>query len=274
VEHVVALAPELAPAVVDSLVGACLDALKGEQPRRDATLIGSDADARARERRRVELAARLLTGEAEERALPALAMAKAAAVVPGCPACLAGARATWRYLDWLLADGGAEAASQDEMLCCARHLADVEQRDPSAGRERVLAANATRMARYLDAALGAGRRGGADARLRCRVCGVTEHAELRSVSLLDAAWADAAGRAALEASHGLCLQHTVGATTGSPWRILLAARLGLAQWELEEVVRRTSWSTRWEADSRRAGVASEAQELLDGRISLGLARID
>lgn len=279
VDHVLAIAPLVQPGVAAALVGAARGALGQEGPARDAALAGADADAPRREAVRVERAGDLLAAEDVLPAQPGLDRARAEVEPGGCPLCRSAARATWRYQSWLLLGDRPQPSSPDEQQSCRSHLADVVARAEAPAREVVLAANADRLPPVLEqAAARRGRRGGRDGRdavlrQRCRTCSVADFAVARTTQLLDAAWRDPQGRAELERSHGICLHHARALPAGSPWRSVLGARLAMATWELEETVRRTSWSTRWEPDRARAGVWPESLARVDGRIDWGLAAV-
>jgi hypothetical protein len=273
VDHVLSVGPVVPAAPAKVLVDAALEALGDEGRRRPAVLGGYDEDAERREAIRQERAGALLAAEEALVARTGLQRALAEAEPDGCPLCRSEARANWRYVGWLLAAGETQPATNEEFQACRSHLADIVARSDAPARGLVLAANAERLPGVLSGVL-AGRRGrrgsGATLRQRCRICSVAETAVRRTSQLLAAAWSDPAGREGLSRSHGPCAQHARALVTGSPWRAVLAGRLAMVTWELEETVRRNSWSTRWEPGQARRGVAEAALALLDGRTALGL----
>lgn len=90
--------------------------------------------------------------------------------------------------------------------------------------------------------------------LRCPVCDRLRNAEDRALRLLSVLIKARQGRAAMEDGHGLCLQHLSKALAVDPTppsrRFLLeveVAKLDRLHWELEEALRKTSWSCRPES---------------------------
>lgn len=106
----------------------------------------------------------------------------------------------------------------------------------------------------------------------CGACRAVATAEQRETALLLAALADRPLARAYERTHGLCVHHLLrlppGARAAIPRR-LGRARLGLLAWELEESVRKVSWSVRYESRGTEATAWLRAPALLDGRVFLG-----
>lgn len=109
----------------------------------------------------------------------------------------------------------------------------------------------------------------------CPLCRHLDTIEARAADRLLAVLADAEGRQAFERSYGLCLRHAPlllerAGTPGLRREIaaMLLARIAVDRWEVEEYLRKQSWSVRHEpkgaereawlrASTRLAGVAME-----------------
>ncbi|HTX00429.1 MAG TPA: hypothetical protein VMD59_16745 [Acidimicrobiales bacterium] len=107
---------------------------------------------------------------------------------------------------------------------------------------------------------------------RCPACAQRSLAEQRSVKVLLAAFAAPSVLRRYGESHGLCLRHVLACSPASQHPVVrgeLAARLGVAAFELGEIDRRRLWSARHEQALEPTRLVADALARLDGRVFLG-----
>ncbi|MGQ4368940.1 hypothetical protein [Streptomyces violaceoruber] len=76
-------------------------------------------------------------------------------------------------------------------------------------------------------------------------------------------------------AHGICLHHALTGPTLAPRAYdILTARLALLRWEVDEVLRRQDWHTRYEPHGDEVTVTVRAPTHLDGRVYAGLPARD
>jgi hypothetical protein len=106
----------------------------------------------------------------------------------------------------------------------------------------------------------------------CAACRAVQAAEASELELVSAALDDAPTARRYEASHGLCLRHTVALPHGLARDLavgVLTSRLTTLAWELDEAGRKASWSFRYESHGPEMTAWYRAPALLDGRVFLG-----
>jgi hypothetical protein len=106
----------------------------------------------------------------------------------------------------------------------------------------------------------------------CSACHAVAVAERREMQLLLSALEDGPTARCYEQAHGLCLRHVFELPAGEQRELprkVLAARLAVLDWELEEAERKRSWTVRYEAQRAEATAWSRTPALLDGRVYLG-----
>jgi hypothetical protein len=255
---------------------------------------GIDLDVPLRVAMRERLAAESLAAEEDAFRRSVSDRVRADLAGGSCPVCRASQRAEWRFLRWAAAEVDRRP---EEVTLCRAHLADLATTGPGAGADAspgaqaVLAANLdgwlNRLDRY-DAevaevtATGTGRRRSSRVRAAaterlvesptCRACEAAEITAHRTAQLLDAAATDPALTAELDAAHGVCLRHALaGEPATGRFRDVLAARLRLLHWSLEESLRKDRWTTRWDVRGAELAAWSTAPALVDGRAYAGHA---
>lgn len=209
-----------------------------------------------------------------------------------CPVCLAGERNLAACLDWLALRSGEERGPLEgaEAGLCSVHLWDLAARSQAAVdrfASFVRRQASVEMRRGLASApapspglrgrvgAGAGWRRAAAAAVRaprCPACTAVATAEQREAELLRQAIALAPVSDALQRSVGLCLRHAreqpVDAA-GAQLRTLSAAVLRMVSWELDEALRRQSWSVRYEVPGAEQTAWMRALGRLDGSTFCG-----
>lgn len=206
-----------------------------------------------------------------------------------CPACSAASIAVERFFRWL----GSERLSANDLReldrLCAWHAWDALQEHPLAV-ERALAWSQGSWSWRLEALpatvpapgwlarwRGAGEAEAIARALRddeCRACRAACTAVERTAALLDAALAIPSVARAYGEGRGLCLRH-LGRIHGSSSpgaAALLAERaravVGLLVWELDEALRKSSWSVRYEQSGPEAGAWRRAMAFAAGDAAL------
>jgi hypothetical protein len=97
-------------------------------------------------------------------------------------------------------------------------------------------------------------------------------AEDRESALLVAAVQDEVTARAYAASHGICVRHAqqlADDDASGPLVAVLRARLAVLGWELDEALRKSSWTERWHRGGPEANAWLRAPSYLDGRVFLG-----
>lgn len=111
-----------------------------------------------------------------------------------------------------------------------------------------------------------------NARVPCSACRALAVTEARQISLLVAALEDRPTARRYERSHGLCLRHVLSVVQRDSAPIVeevIAARLALVGWELEEAARKRDWPFRHEFAGPEGTAWLRAPALLDGRVFEG-----
>lgn len=106
----------------------------------------------------------------------------------------------------------------------------------------------------------------------CTACAVRDTAEDREMDLLAAALRARSAANRYSESHGLCVRHALlhpAARATGVLREELRARIGVRIWQLDDAIRRLSWSTRHEPPVDVARTVDGAITLLDGHTFLG-----
>lgn len=104
----------------------------------------------------------------------------------------------------------------------------------------------------------------------CPLCQVVGTARERTIALIAASLGDPAIRKAYEIGDGLCLRHLPAAVARAKRDELLIlirpvrARLAVLEWELEEFLRKQSWTVRYEAMGPERGAWQKAAQSLSG----------
>lgn len=264
-------------------LGAQLSDDRGQDP---STVAGSDSDVVHRSLFRRVAEADALAAEEADIAEPAETALLRELVVARCPLCHAASRAAWRYLGWLAADP-ADARDEDRRLC-PTHLHDLVAIDGATGRTALAATTRywrAGLTRFLEQAAGGTSRwptrrraydeaiAAVTAPPRCRACVAAAIADRRLAELLTAALPVRAVARAYADSHGLCVRHALAwrhdPSRSAVWQVL-AARLAVIAWELDEWQRKRGWSARHEASGPVLPAWQRACTLLDGEICAGL----
>ncbi|MGH3320460.1 MAG: hypothetical protein ACRDN9_09805 [Streptosporangiaceae bacterium] len=287
--------------VVAGVLGAALGEGAGSL---FAALAGADRDARLRDRLRLVAADEVLERERTVRASSVRGGILDDIVAASCPVCRAGTRRAWWYVNWLARSFGESKGPRiEDMYLCATHLHDVAQANPGHVEwlEKTLAGywadKAGRFIRALDKrrATRTSRLAGTivppsatDLRARatgyrdalrplrtgpgCRICQVARRAEQEQTQALAAAVLDRELAEEFARSHGVCLRHALTWPRGNPPVLVtdvVRARLAMLAFELDEAVRRTSWTTRFEPRGAESSAWLRAPTLLDGRTYAG-----
>jgi len=104
----------------------------------------------------------------------------------------------------------------------------------------------------------------------CPLCQAVGTARERTIALIAASLGDPAIRTAYEIGDGLCLRHLRAAVPHAGHeaaRILIhtaQVRLAILEWELEELLRKQSWTVRHEATGPERGAWQRAARFLSG----------
>ncbi len=104
----------------------------------------------------------------------------------------------------------------------------------------------------------------------CPLCQAVGTARERTIALIAASLGDPTIRRAYEIGDGLCLRHLPAAVARARRDELLIlirpvrARLGVLEWELEEFLRKQSWTVRYEAMGPERGAWQKAAQSLSG----------
>jgi len=266
--------PRIVPVVIEALY----------ERRSLQDLGGEDTDRVARHRARSRLMP--AAGDPVCSTLTALRDRLALAT---CPACLAGGRMERRYLTWLNAESATnpDGLAAEGTWLCPRHLWDLTTdasgaiawavqyhggrlgaeidrwrpliRSRSRGKLMGWLQDRSAMRRAVEP-LGRQR--------RCSACVTVETAERRELDLVVTALTDRPTRAVYYESHGLCWRHAQ-IRPDPAVREVLAARLGVLVWELDEGGRKSAWSSRHESHGDEARAWLRAPVQLDGRAFLG-----
>lgn len=206
-----------------------------------------------------------------------------------CPACLAGGRMERRYLTWLNAESttNPDGLGAEGTWLCPRHLWDLTT-DASGATAWAVEYHGGRLGAEIDQRRAlirspsrhwlmwwlrdrpATRRAVEPlGRLRrCSACVTVETAERREQDLVVASLADRPTRAVYYESHGLCWRHAKIRPDPAVHEVL-AARLGVLVWELDEGGRKSAWSSRHEGHGDEATAWLRAPVQLDARAFLG-----
>jgi hypothetical protein len=246
-------------------------------PAVEHPLLGLDGDRDVRGTLREQIAALARTLDLRERELPVLDGLAARFAIDACPLCVAGSVTECRALAWVAGESlrDPDALVADGVWLCARHLHDVQPDAGAAGRLAGL------LQRWVDGELerlgaqlaGAGRiRRSVMASFatepRCFVCTALAVAERREQGLLAAALQDRPTAARYDASHGACVHHAIGMRDHRVDHVI-AARLAVLQWELEEARRLGAWPARFDVPRGQRRSWERAAGQLDGRTYLG-----
>lgn len=208
-----------------------------------------------------------------------------------CPLCLAGRRASAGFVRWLGEEERSDRDRDDFARLCSSHLWDaLANSRPAAeaavtriretwdARMRALAGVATDeeagrglLERVLPDRAHASRLQQILPEEACAACVASTTAVERTLSLLEAYLLDADGSARYLRSDGLCLAHAgvatarlraeAAAVVAERARALLARHL----WNLDEALRKMSWSVRYEPDGREVDAWRAALVFVGGR---------
>jgi hypothetical protein len=212
--------------------------------------------------------------------------------VAACPICLAAGLGERRYLDWFLESSRRDEPSlrTDPGELCAAHLRDAAWQDPAGAQPAVdRKRNVTMEAleRLLDRLAQAppqtGRRRRTNDEVsehlratvsavhQCPACRARHTAEQRQLDLLEAALTQIPVRTIYEASHGLCVHHTLRLNAGAPEqtaRRVAGGRVAVLAWEVGEIRRKYAWSCRHELPGPESDAWLRGLVQLDGRVLL------
>ncbi|MEV7205340.1 MULTISPECIES: hypothetical protein [unclassified Streptomyces] len=277
--HTAALAAQADLAQTVQMTTAACDRLAG--PARDHEVVwlaGTDPDAPHRPAWHTGLDA-LLPRETEYQQHSVLDRWDADAAMDCCPLCLAEHRTTHRFLTWAATATGRGQPAREETGLCPPHLHDlatiggpnttaVIQDNRDTWNRRLTRYQQLITARRTD-------RRDANAYLlaapRCSACDARHAAGRRQAALLDAALLDPVRARTFEHAHGICLHHALTGPTLAPLaHDVLTARLALLRWEVDEVLRKQDWHTRYEPRGAETTVTVRAPTVLDGRVYAGL----
>ncbi|MGW5362123.1 hypothetical protein [Actinopolymorpha pittospori] len=274
------------------VIAGMLDERLGKDPvtARDV-LIGVDPDVVRRRRGRERLAEEVLAAEESARLARPLGDVDLVLDWPCCPLCAAAQRVEWRYLRWLVGLPAAEAGElRGAATLCTTHLADLTSSRVTTGDlagveltedgllasvgsviEHVAGLWRTDLQTFLrkvvdSSSAGASRTAASDVGrwIRCHLCDLRDAAVERERRLLTLVAADPAYGERLGHAHGVCLRHGLAGELAPAWRRLLAARIGLLSYEVDEAERKAAWEARWEVRGTEMAVWRRAPYLLDG----------
>ena len=287
-DHAFALAELASPQLMTVIAQRLLKSLHQSDAAALLTVLaGTDRDAARRGRWRMGL-------HDVGRSRSAIAQLCARLRVDACPICFAGGLGERRYLEWWTHASQTNCPSlrTDPGELCSVHLHDLGLADGPAGRraidrKRVAARRALELLLAETATtprLSRRRRGADDTVSRevqrilrpqhqCPACRARSTAELRQAELLDAAIALPEVRATYECSHGLCARHALrvaaGTATAQVTHSVVDARLGVLQWELEEIRRKYAWACRHEPAGPEQDAWLRGLAQIDGRVLIG-----
>ena len=287
-KHVFALAELAPPRLMTVIAQRLLKSLRGSDDPGLLTLLAcTDRDAVRRARWRTGLPD---TG----RSPSVIAQLCGQLRVDACPICLAGGLGERRYLEWWTHASQTNDPSlrTDPGELCSAHLHDLALADAPAGRRAIDRKRVATM-RALELLLAempasptaSRRRRGVDAapspevqrilipQHQCPACRARRTAELRQAELLDAAVELPEVRATYESSHGLCTRHALGVAAGTAaaqvTQRVVDARLGVLQWELEEIRRKYAWECRHEPAGPEHDAWLRGLAQVDGHVLIG-----
>ncbi len=253
-------------------------------------LVGSDPDVARRRRIREERAAGVLAAEEADRTRSSHAEVDLVLDWPCCPLCAAGDLVEWRYLRWLAGLSASEAAElRTDATLCVRHLGDLaglRQGGDASGLdltddgllvpvaaviEHVAGIWRSDLQGYLQRTeAGSWSPGRAASVVRrevvCQLCARQRSAVGRMTRVLGLVAADPAYSRRLAEAHGVCLRHGLSKDLPGPWQRVLAARVGLLSYELDEAERKSGWDARWEVRGGELTSWQRAPHLLDGSV--------
>ncbi len=255
-------------------------------------LTSSDPDFARRRKIREEGFTRVFAAEEAARNHGPLGDANLVLDWPCCPLCAAADLAEWRGIHWLTGLSPEESAElRTDATLCARHLGDLTSFRLTSGElssvtltdEGLLVAVAaviehvamvwrTELQGYLRqvdsrTTWWPSRRAAPIRReLSCQLCARRQAAVARTRRLLGLVAADPAYADRMARAHGVCLRHGLSTDLPPPWRRLVAARVGLLSYELDEAERKAGWDARWELRGAEMVAWRRAPTLLDGGV--------
>jgi hypothetical protein len=171
-------------------------------------------------------------------------------LVVSCPLCHAAGVA-----EQALLAAAAEGHAPDD--CCGGHLRDLAGIDADAARRIEVVVTRNRLSE-------AGTRG-------CALCRALAVVDERQTQLLLVGLNDARVRRSYEAGPGLCHQHVLNLGNRAPPVVaaVLSSRVDVLHWELDEAVRKISWSDRYETPGAESDAWLRAPLQLNGHVALG-----
>jgi hypothetical protein len=291
----------------DGLCLEHLRAVAAVAPPSTVKLLAEQLLARVRDRREDRVVA-LLAGEDDDltrrrdwrRRLPRVDICgstidglRAVLVIDACPLCWAASQSERRHIEWLLEhdQAGDPSLRTDPGVLCAAHLHDLAGEDPAGARmlvEKKRAATIAALQQLLDELAVAPpptqrrrRRRSQEPPQRvdplapthqCPACRARTVAEARQRDLLAAALQLTSVRRLYEDSHGLCAHHCQQRQPEPMARLahrVLAARLAVLEWEVQETSRKYAWACRDEPKGPEQDAWLRALVQIDGRVFLG-----